>query len=134
MFCSPRPAPGERLKVWFGGKFTPRQIRRVVNLGDGWMPYGGLRMTVAQKAAAIATLRQAFAEAGRDPATLDICDGLRDVDGSLARSMEQIPALAEAGINVIRIHLRRFSSGRDEVLSVIEEATRRFEEFRALRA
>jgi len=134
MFCSPRPAPGEWIKVWFGGKFTARQIRRVVNLGDGWMPYGGLRMTVEQKAAAIATLRQAFVEAGRDPATLDICDGLRDVDGSLARSMEQIPALAEAGINVIRIHLRRFSSGPDEVLSAIEEATRRFEEFRALRA
>jgi probable F420-dependent oxidoreductase len=134
MFCSPRPAPGERIKVWFGGKFTPRQIHRVVSLGDGWMPYGGLRMTVDQKAAAIATLRQAFVEAGRDPATLDICDGLRDVDGSLARSMAQIPALAEAGIDVIRIHLRRFSSGPDGVLPVINEATRRFEEFRALRA
>ena len=49
MFCSPRPAPGERIRVWFGGKFTPRQVRRVVSLGDGWMPYGGLRMTVEQK-------------------------------------------------------------------------------------
>ena len=57
MFCSPRPAPGEHIPVWFGGKFTPRQIRRIVNLGDGWMPYGGLRMTLPQKADAIATLR-----------------------------------------------------------------------------
>src|SRR5215470_3158786 len=46
MFCSPRPAPGERIQVWFGGKFTPRQVRRIVSLGDGWMPYGGLRMSV----------------------------------------------------------------------------------------
>jgi hypothetical protein len=59
---------------------------------------------------------------------------LRSVDGSLERSMDQIPALAEAGINVIRIHLRRFSSGPDAVLSLIEQATRRFEEFRALPA
>ena len=48
--------------------------------------------------------------------------------------MDQIPALAEAGINVIRVHLRRFSSGPDEILPLIEEVTRRFEEFRALRA
>src|SRR5712692_441722 len=134
MFCSPRPGPGERIRVWFGGKFTPRQIRRVVSLGDGWMPYGGLRMTVEQKAAAVATLRQAFVDAGRDPATLDICDGLGEVDGSLARSMAHIPALAEAGINVIRVHLRRFSSGPDEVLPLVAEVTRRFEEFRAPRA
>ncbi len=134
MFCSPRPAPGERIRVWFGGKFTPRQIRRVVSLGDGWMPYGGLRMTVEQKADAVATLRQGFVDAGRDPATLDICDGLREVDGSLARSMEQIPALAEAGINVVRIHLRRFSPDPDQVLPLVDEVTRQFEEFRALRA
>jgi probable F420-dependent oxidoreductase len=133
MFCSPRPAPGERIRVWFGGKFTPRQIRRVVGLGDGWMPYGGLNMTLEQKAYAVATLRQGFVDAGRDPATLDICDGLRSVDGSLERSMEQIPAMAEAGINVVRVHLRRFSSGPDEALSVAEEAARRFEDYRALR-
>ncbi len=134
MFCSPRPTPGERIRVWFGGKFTPRQIRRVVTLGDGWMPFGGLNMTVQEKAHAVDTLRQGFAEAGRDPATLDICDGLRGIDGSLERTMDQIPALAEAGINVIRVHLRRFSSGPDEILPLIEEVTRRFEEFRALRA
>ncbi len=60
MFCSPRPAPGERIPVWFGGKFTRRQIRRVVDLGDGWMPFGGLRMSVAEKAAAIEELRAQF--------------------------------------------------------------------------
>ena len=134
MFCSPRPAPGERIRVWFGGKFTPRQIRHVVSLGDGWMPYGGLRMTVEQKAAAVKTLRQAFVDAGRDPATLDICDALPDIDGSLPRSMDQIPALAEAGINIFRIHLRRFSASPDAVLPLVDGVTRRFEQFRALRA
>jgi probable F420-dependent oxidoreductase len=132
MVCSPRPAPGERIPVWFGGKFTPRQIRRVVTLGDGWMPYGGLRMTLAQKTDAIATLRNAFVEAGRDPAALDICDGLRDVDGSVARSLELVPAMAEAGINVIRVHLRRFARSVDEVLPLVADITRRFEDYRSL--
>jgi hypothetical protein len=79
-------------------------------------------------------LRQAFTDAGRDPATLDICDPIRVVDGSLERSMAHIPAMAEAGINVFRVHLRRFSSGPDEVLAVVKEASRRFEEYRALSA
>jgi len=134
MFCSPRPAAGERIPVWFGGKFTPRQVRRVVTLGDGWMPYGGLRMTLDQKAAAVATLRAGFVAAGRDPATLDVCDGLSVVDGSVARSLEVVPAMAEAGINVIRVHLRRLARSPDEVLPLVAEITRRFEDYRALRA
>jgi probable F420-dependent oxidoreductase len=134
MFCSPRPAPGERIPIWFGGKFTPRQIRRVVTLGDGWMPYAGLRMTLQQKADAIATLRERFVSASRDPATLDICDGLAEVDGSVARSLEAVPAMAEVGINVIRVHLRRFARNPDEVLPVLDEVVHRFEEYRALRA
>jgi probable F420-dependent oxidoreductase len=134
MFCSPRPAPGERIPVWFGGKFTPRQIRRIVTLGDGWMPYGGLGMSLEQKADAIATLRAAFVTGGRDPATLDICDGVRSIEGSVARSLEVVPAMAAAGINVIRIHLRRFAQSPDDVLPLVAEVARRFEEFRALRA
>jgi probable F420-dependent oxidoreductase len=132
MFCSPRPAPGERIPVWFGGKFTPRQIRRVVELGDGWMPYGGLGMSLAQKADAVAVLRQRYVEAGRDPATLEICDGLSDVDGSLERSLDQVPAMAEAGVTVVRVHLRRFARGVDDILPLIENVCRRFEAFRAL--
>jgi probable F420-dependent oxidoreductase len=134
MFCSPRPAPGERIPVWFGGKFTPRQIRRIVTLGDGWMLYGGLRMTLAQKTEAIATLRERFAAAGRDPAALDICDGVSEGGGPIARSMDEIPDMAEAGINVFRVHLRRFSSSPDEVLPTLEEVVRRFEPLRGLRA
>ncbi len=67
MYCQPRPAPGERIPVWFGGKVTPRLIRRLVNLGDGWMPYGGLGMNLEQKAEAIKLLQERFAAAGRDP-------------------------------------------------------------------
>jgi probable F420-dependent oxidoreductase len=132
MFCSPRPAPGERIPVWFGGKFTPRQIRRVVELGDGWMPYGGLGMSLAQKADAVAVLRQRYVEAGRDPATLEVCDGLTEVDGSLERSMDQVPAMAEAGVTVVRVHLRRFARDVDDILPLIENVCRRFEAFRAL--
>jgi hypothetical protein len=89
-------------------------------------------MTVSEKADAIALLRSRFVEAGRDPSALQICDALAEVDGSIERSMEQIPALAEAGVTIVRIHLRRFSRGPDDVLSTLEEVVRRFEPLRAL--
>src|SRR5437764_1110617 len=59
MRCSPRPAAGERIPVWFTGKFTRRLVRRVAALGDGWMPYTAYGMTLAEKAAAIRELRAA---------------------------------------------------------------------------
>jgi probable F420-dependent oxidoreductase len=133
MFCSPRPATGDRLPVWFGGKFTPRQVRRVVELGDGWMPWGGLRMSVDAKRQAVATLCEQYEQAGRDPATLVICDSLRDVDGSVERSLAQVPALAEAGINVFRVNLRRFTRSSDEALPLVEQTVRLFEQFRTAR-
>jgi probable F420-dependent oxidoreductase len=129
MYCSPRP--GAPIPVWFGGKFTPRQIRRVVTLGDGWMPYGGLGMTLDQKATAIRTLRERFVSAGRDPDALQVCDPIPE-DGSLERSMEQIPALADAGVTVVRVHLRRFAASADDVLATVERAARRFEPYRDL--
>jgi alkanesulfonate monooxygenase SsuD/methylene tetrahydromethanopterin reductase-like flavin-dependent oxidoreductase (luciferase family) len=132
MFCSPRPTAGDRIPVWFGGKFTPRQIRRIVKWGDGWMPFGGLRMTVPQKAAAIGALREAFTTAGRDPASLQVCDVLGEVDGSLERTLDQIPALAEAGVTIVRVHLRRFARGPDDVLATLERVVKQFEPYRAL--
>ena len=133
MFCSPRPAPGERIQVWFGGKFTPRQIRRIVSMGDGWMPFGGLRMTVPEKAAAIAELRSRYVEAGRDPSTLEVCDALPPAD-SVAETLDQVPALAEVGVTMVRVHLRRVSSGPDAVIPALEEVVKRFEPLRALGA
>ena len=132
MFCSPRPPDGERIQVWFGGKFTRRQIRRVVQLGDGWMPFGGLRMTVPEKAAAIAELRAQFVAAGRDPATLEVCDALGNIGGSVERTLEQVPALAEVGVTVVRAHLRHLSSGPDSVIQTLEAVARRFEPMRSL--
>jgi probable F420-dependent oxidoreductase len=133
MFCSPRPAADERIPIWFGGKFTPRQVRRIVTWGDGWMPYGGHGMSLQQKADAIATLRDRFLSAGRDASRLEVCDGLGAAEGqsSLERTMERIPALAEIGVTVVRVNLRRFSRGPEELFPTLERAVRLFEPFRA---
>lgn len=128
MHCSPRPAPGERIPVWFTGKYTPRLVRRVAALGDGWMPYGVYGMTLDERADAIRVLRERFVDAGRDPDTLEIGDALPAVDGSIARSMEAVPAMAAAGITTIRVMLRRFARSPEQVPAVVEELVRRFAE------
>jgi probable F420-dependent oxidoreductase len=133
MHCSPRPGPTERIPIWFGGQFTPKLIRRVTTLGDGWLLYGGLGLSLEQKKKAIATLKEHCAAAGRPPDTLELCDEVRPIESSVERTVEQIPALVEAGVTNVRMHLRRFSKSPDDVLDALEEIVRRVEPFRALR-
>lgn len=40
VYCSPRPVQA-RLPVWFSGTLTERNLRRIVDLGDGWIPIMG---------------------------------------------------------------------------------------------
>jgi alkanesulfonate monooxygenase SsuD/methylene tetrahydromethanopterin reductase-like flavin-dependent oxidoreductase (luciferase family) len=132
MYCSPRPAPGERIPIMFGGHYTPKLIRRIAELGDGWLLYGGLRMNLDERRAAIAAIRRAVEEAGRAPGELEFAEEVPPIDGSVERSVEQIPALAEIGVTRVRMHLRRFAQGPDDVLRALEEIARRCEPFRAI--
>jgi len=132
MYCQPRPPTGERIAVWFTGKFTPRLVRRVAKLGDGWMPFGVYGMTLEQKAGAIRDIGDRYLVAGRDPATLEICDVLPAIDGSVASSLEQVPAMAAAGIDVVRVPLRRFVREPRQVAKTVEQIANRFGEYRRL--
>lgn len=134
MHCSPRPAPGERIPVWFTGKFTPRLVRRVAALGDGWMPYAVYRMTLDQRKAAICELCERYVAVGRDPGALEVTDGPSYGGGTPASAMEQVPAMADAGIDIIRLQLRRFVSEPAQVPDVIGEIVRRFADYRGLSA
>ena len=40
VFCAPLPAQ-ERLPVWFSGTLNARNLRRIVEWGDGWIPIMG---------------------------------------------------------------------------------------------
>jgi probable F420-dependent oxidoreductase len=126
MTCQPRPQAGERIPVWFTGKFTPRLVRRVVALGDGWMPFGAYGMTLDQRAAAIRQLRERYTTAGRDAASLEVVDAVRVVDGSAARTMEHVPAMLAAGMSGVRVHLRQLVSAPEHIPRVLKELVQRF--------
>ena len=107
VFLSPKPVQ-DRLPVWFGGTLNGRMLRRVVELGDGWIPIMGT--TVEGIADGANRLRKAFAQAGRDPAGLSVQGAMpvvraedRRVD--LERSVAAVPALVAAGATDVIVHL-----------------------------
>ena len=55
---------------------------------------------------------------------MDVADTLPIVDGSLERSLAAAPQLAEAGINVIRVGMRRVVRDPGEIPGVIETLAR----------
>ena len=83
-------------------------------------------MTLDEKASAIRLLRERCAAAGRDPAAVTVADGLPLVEGSVARSMERLPEIAAAGIDVVGAPLRAFVRDPDDAPATIEEIARRF--------
>jgi probable F420-dependent oxidoreductase len=107
VFLAPKPAQA-RLPVWFGGTLNERMLRRVVELGDGWIPIMG--STVEGIAEGAARLRKAFADAGRDPTGPGVQGAMPVVRGEdrrvdLTASAAGVPALVEAGATDVIVHL-----------------------------
>jgi probable F420-dependent oxidoreductase len=103
----PKPAQAGGIPVWVSGRINPRTVRRVVEYGDGWIPWGD---DIADPTPGIRRLRTALAEAGRDPSTLQVQgtlplimqDGVADVAATVA----PVGELAAAGITDFRVGRR----------------------------
>jgi probable F420-dependent oxidoreductase len=62
------PLPARQIPIWFGGG-ADAVLRRTGRIGDGWMPQSA---PDDRARAQVALMRQAAAEAGRDPETIGI--------------------------------------------------------------
>ncbi|MEZ5176756.1 MAG: hypothetical protein R2746_00335 [Acidimicrobiales bacterium] len=108
MRAGPRQDP---LPVWFSGTLTVRNVRRIVELGDGWIPIMGT--DAAGLADGVAVLWAAFADAGRDPSTLGVRAALpvaRDAEGraDVDRTLAAAPDLLLTGATDVHLPLRAF--------------------------
>ena len=110
IWCEPKPVQ-ERLPVWFSGTLNDRILRRVVDLGDAWIPIMGATVDDIRDGAI--RLRDAFAEAGRKPSELRVQapallarneDKTFDVDATMA----SVPTLVDAGATDVQVNLRAF--------------------------
>lgn len=106
-FSWPKPVQSGGPPVLVGGGSGPKLFGHVAEWADGWIPIGGSGLTEA-----IPRLRDAFIEAGRDPADLQVVPF-----GSLPDpgKLDHFEA-----IGVTETVFRLPSEGRDEVLRVLD--------------
>jgi probable F420-dependent oxidoreductase len=134
IWCHPRPVAPAGPPVLFSGTLTPRNVRRIVELGDGWIPIMGERP--AGVAAGVAVLTKAMADAGRDPAALRVRAHLPVVRGGsgdpdLAASLAGVPELVAAGATDVVAPLGAFVRDEADLPAWFSQARRRLQEHEA---
>jgi probable F420-dependent oxidoreductase len=133
MYCEPRPAHVDDIRIWFGGKFTPRLVRRVAHLGHGWIPFQGYGETLSDIAPKIAHLRAAMREAGRDPGMLDVAYWMPTFGRPLEEVLDDIPRMADAGVTVGEFLFAPYVESAKDAGAFLERLGRRLEPFRGVR-
>jgi probable F420-dependent oxidoreductase len=107
----PRPVQRPTPPILLGGTSDPA-LRRAGRLADGWI--SSSRVDPADMGASVAVIRQAAADAGRDPAAIRIVcravvrittDERRPLVGSVDQVRDDIAGLAEHGVDEVFIDL-----------------------------
>jgi probable F420-dependent oxidoreductase len=109
----PRPVQSDGVPIWLGLAASDRNIERMAEFAQGWIP---MEQEPARLAAVIARIRAAVAARGRDPASFGVrvvprfvfrSDGTPDLEATLA----QVPELAKAGATVVELFPYAFCRG-----------------------
>jgi probable F420-dependent oxidoreductase len=108
-YCMPQPVQPGGVPLWVSGSLVPPVIDRVVRWGDGWIPIMTADVDYLRKGAEL--FRAAFADAGRDPDSLQVRGALplvRDADGTidLSASLREVPSLLEAGATDVSVQFQ----------------------------
>jgi probable F420-dependent oxidoreductase len=116
LYSTPFPVQAH-MPMWFGVAPTERNLGRIAELGDGWLP---MDRDPAKLKDPIARLRAAFKARGRDPMTATVrtalapvfrADRTADLDATLAR----MPAMIDAGVNLIEFNPTMYCQGMNEL-------------------
>jgi probable F420-dependent oxidoreductase len=126
VFLEPKPWRPEGPTLWFGGSsLHPRLLRRIVAYGHGFNPLG------APGPGELERLKAALAEAGRDPAELELVGGTRGSftdaasPADLAEALEAVPPQLARGFTAICVKPSQFTDDPDEVGPLCREIVRR---------
>jgi probable F420-dependent oxidoreductase len=124
----PHPIQRGGVPIWVSGTVNKRVLERIVRFGSGWIPWGPSAEDLEQS---IPRVHEALSAAGRDTAVFQVAGRLPVVKGAdghldLARTMEGVPALVEAGVTDFRVHLRlpRDQQGATDRLTEVVKAFR----------
>jgi probable F420-dependent oxidoreductase len=112
----PRPVQKSGIPIWLGLSPSDRNIERMAEHGDGWIP---MEQNPAKLAPLIARIRAAVAARGRNPAAFQVrvvprfvfaAGGAPDLEATLAG----VPALIEAGANMVELFPAAFCRGPED--------------------
>jgi probable F420-dependent oxidoreductase len=132
VWCLPQPVQPGGPPILFAGDPGGTTARRIAELGDGWIVRTGAvkdRDEETEKIQAdVATIRQAFVEAGRDPSTLMLQIGTlakRDEDGKvdLEHTFREVERYWDLGIQMVQMSLTQFVDQAAEVRPFLEEVS-----------
>jgi probable F420-dependent oxidoreductase len=129
VYCEPKPLQPGGVPLWIGGALHARNLARLVEWGDAWIPIMGASLAdIAEGARRIA---DAWSAAGRDASRLQVQAPLRvergaDDQPDLARSMASVPELVGAGATDVHVTLRAFNRDPADAPGVFAEIVRRF--------
>jgi probable F420-dependent oxidoreductase len=131
IYCEPKPLQPGGVPVWVAGTLNRRNLDRLVQHGDAWIPIMGESLDGI--AAGVKTITEAFVAAGRDLSGLQVQGPLRMATGDdgrpdLARTMESAPEVLATGATDIQVPLRAFARTREEAPAAMNELVRRFRE------
>jgi len=129
VYCEPKPLQPGGVPLWIGGALHARNLKRLVEWGDAWIPIMGATLDDIADGARRAA--DAWRAAGRDPAKLQVQAPLRIVPGEdgkpdLARSIASVPDLVAAGATDVHVTLRAFNRDPAEAPGVFAEIVERF--------
>jgi probable F420-dependent oxidoreductase len=104
----PKPAQPGGVPIWVSGTVNPQVVKRLARFGSGWIPWGDAARDLP---GSIRKLKDALADAGRDPAGLQVAGVVKAVRGTdgqvdLAATMDAVPGLAAAGVTEFRPSVR----------------------------
>jgi probable F420-dependent oxidoreductase len=105
-YCEPKPLQPGGVPLWVSGTLIPAVAERVVRWGSGWIPI--MTATIDDVRSGTTALRKSFAEAGRDPASLQVRGALPVVRNEqkhvdLDASLDGVAELVDAGATDIHV-------------------------------
>ncbi len=130
IWCDPKPVSPGGPPILFAGPMTTRNLRRITELGAGWIPIMG--ESTAGVAAGVARIREAWAAAGRGEQTPRVRHTLaprRAASGGfdLDRTLAGVGELVEVGVTEVSVPVAAFVSDPDAAPGWVADLGRRWE-------
>lgn len=124
VFCSPQPVQS-RLPVWFGGTLSDRMLRRIVELGDGWIPIMNARLDDVRTGA-----EKLRAAAGRPIGVQARVPIVKDESGapSIEATMAGVPEWLAAGADDVTVNIASFARTLADAPVALESLATAFRE------